>query len=166
MANLFLVLFPLIKKIKPIDNQTIAHWHRPQPMVSIPNRDSIDECDVLFVFGHGKPDWLCGYKVSAFSVLNLNNKLVMYGSCYSGINFSTVCINRGAIAVYSHLYLNRGFSRLYPCYENLVKGKSIGQVQQELINTNFDFISNKEKDSRRRHLLYVIIGDPALRIFH
>ena len=98
-------------------------------MGKIPHQNSIDEADILLVFGHGKANRLCGYKVSVFSNLNLNNKLVMSGSCYSGVKFNTVCIDRGAIAFYSHLHLNTGFSLLYPCLENLIKVKSIRQVQ-------------------------------------
>ena len=108
-------------------------------MGKIRHQNSIDEADILLVLGHGKADRLCGYKVSVFRNLNLNNKLVMSGSCYSPVKLNTICIDRGAIAVYSHLHLNEGFYRLNPFLENLIKGKGIGQVQQELINTNLNF---------------------------
>lgn len=85
-------------------------------------------------------------------------------------------IDRGAILAFGHQRLSTGFPHLYPILDSLLEGKPAGQAYQELLNALIDYRGLKPdsfllSDTDRQNtkppqnvLLYVLIGDPALRL--
>ena len=83
-------------------------------------------------------------------------------------------IDQGAIVAFGHQRLSSGFPHLYPVLENWLEGRTVGEAYQRLINglinlkevKSGDFIiREKKKKPAQNSLLYVVIGDPALRPF-
>ena len=83
-------------------------------------------------------------------------------------------IDQGAIVAFGHQRLSSGFPHLYPVLENWLEGRTVGEAYQRLINglinlkevKSGDFIiREKIKKPAQNSLLYVVIGDPALRPF-
>ncbi len=86
-------------------------------------------------------------------------------------------IENGAVAVLGHMRENSGFPHLYPVLEAWMDGLSVGEAYQRLINAILDVrglmpgelvlregVAGSEAAAMRRNpLLYVIVGDPALR---
>jgi hypothetical protein len=159
------------KKLPRRPNIWVERVKPRQPAAKISHPEALESAKILLTFGHGKPKALCGYQVKAFEKINFKRKFVMSGSCFSGVQFAQQSIKNGAIGVYCHLSLNSGFPTLYPSLESLLAGKSLGQVQQELINAQMKMHGpiKQGDDSQRRspnnHVLYVIIGDPSLKPF-
>jgi hypothetical protein len=91
--------------------------------------------------------------------------------------FLMEAIERGAVAAYGHMRLNGGFPHLYPVLDALLQGETVGDAYQRLIDGLLEW-TGLEPDQlvlahpetaampalmRRNQLLYVIVGDPALR---
>jgi hypothetical protein len=86
-------------------------------------------------------------------------------------------LERGAVVAYGHMRLNAGFPHLYPVLDSLLQGETVGEAYQRLIDgllvwTRLEpgalVLTNPDPDNipalmRRNQLLYVIVGDPALR---
>ena len=94
--------------------------------------------------------------------------------------FALRAIDNGATVFFGHMRLSMGFPHLFPELEAWSQGKSVGESYQQLINaliTVRGFRSGKflvapavpGRVSRRRLpqnlLLYVVLGDPAIRPF-
>ncbi len=94
--------------------------------------------------------------------------------------FALRAIDNGATVFFGHMRLSMGFPHLFPVLEAWSQGKSVGESYQQLINaliTVRGFRSGKfvvapavpGRVSRRRLpqnlLLYVVLGDPAVRPF-
>jgi hypothetical protein len=91
--------------------------------------------------------------------------------------FLMEAIQRGAVVAYGHMRLNGGFPHLYPVLDALLQGETVGEAYQRLIDgllewTQLDpdelVLTHPEKAvmpalMRRNQLLYVLVGDPALR---
>jgi hypothetical protein len=91
--------------------------------------------------------------------------------------FLMEAIERGAVAAYGHMRLNAGFPHLYPVLDALLQGETVGEAYQRLIDGLLEW-TGLEPDQlvlahpetaampalmRRNQLLYVFVGDPALR---
>ncbi|MEE2639506.1 MAG: hypothetical protein VX768_02660 [Planctomycetota bacterium] len=86
-------------------------------------------------------------------------------------------VNNGALVSFGHQRLSSGFPHLYPVLESWLSGETVGEGYQRLLNalilksgirTNEFVISEQERGNRRlrqNQLLYVVIGDPALKPF-
>ena len=84
-------------------------------------------------------------------------------------------IDCGAIATFGHMRFSYGFSHLYPVLESWMRGETIGQSYQQLINglieknqfdssaLVMDATTLKGKMPKQNVLLYVLVGDPALQ---
>jgi hypothetical protein len=91
--------------------------------------------------------------------------------------FLMEAIERGAVVAYGHMRLNAGFPHLYPVLEAVIDGETVGESYQRLIDgllrwTRLDpdelVLAKPDTNDewaimRRNQLLYVLIGDPALR---
>ena len=91
--------------------------------------------------------------------------------------FLMEAIERGAVVAYGHMRLNAGFPHLYPVLEAVIDGETVGESYQRLIDgllrwTRLDpdelVLAKPDTDDewavmRRNQLLYILIGDPALR---
>jgi len=118
--------------------------------LSDPVIKALSERNVLFMFGHGVPDRVCGTRVSAFAPLNFSNELVFCGSCMSEsplhadrVNlekqsatkrFGTVAMDNGAVMVLGHMGLCGGFPEVYPMAEHVFEGLSVGEAYQRVMN--------------------------------
>jgi hypothetical protein len=91
--------------------------------------------------------------------------------------FLMEAIRQGAVAAYGHMRLNGGFPHLYPVLDTLLQGETVGEAYQRLIDGLLEW-TQLEPDQlvlahpetaimpalmRRNQLLYVFVGDPALR---
>jgi hypothetical protein len=91
--------------------------------------------------------------------------------------FLMEAVGRGAVAAYGHMRLNGGFPHLYPVLDALLQGESVGEAYQRLIDGLLGWTqlspgqlvlaqpgaANGPAVLRRNQLLYVFVGDPALR---
>ena len=91
--------------------------------------------------------------------------------------FALRAIDNGATVFFGHMRLNMGFPHLFPVLEAWLEGKTVGESYQQLVNAliavrgfrSGRFVVPPGRDSGRRVpqnlLLYVVLGDPALRPF-
>jgi hypothetical protein len=91
--------------------------------------------------------------------------------------FALRAIDQGATAVFGHMRLSMGFPHLFPVLESWMKGQTLGESYQQLINGLIEiygfrsgrFVVPADVPSGRRlpqnRLLYVVFGDPALQPF-
>jgi hypothetical protein len=91
--------------------------------------------------------------------------------------FLMEAIEHGAVVAYGHMRMNGGFPHLYPVLDALLHGETVGEAYQRLIDGLLEWtqlkpdalvLADPDPDNtpalmRRNQLLYVIIGDPALR---
>ncbi len=86
-------------------------------------------------------------------------------------------IDNGAIVAFGHMRLSLGFPHLFPVLEAWMKGKSVGEAYQELMNGIIErrgmeageFVVTGELANDRlppqNILLQIVIGDPAIQPF-
>lgn len=145
--------------------------------------------NVLFMFGHGTADRICGAAVSAYAKVDFSNELVFCGSCMSASpyladrldlsvkkdskRFAYHAMDNGAVLMLGHMGLCGGFPKVYPMSELVLEGLSTGEAYQRLMNA---LIGDKpipdyypepapRRAARRdpaNRLLYILWGDPAL----
>lgn len=124
---------------------------------SEPAAQGIEASSLLFLFGHGAPGMVCSTDVGAFHDLDLSDKVVLCGSCFSGApprfdyaapgegpdgseidddreRFVLRAIAQGAVVAYGHLRLNGGFPQMFAAVEAWLHGASLGEGYQRLIN--------------------------------
>ena len=157
-----------------------------------------EQASLLIMHGHGIPGMSCGVDVDAIPD-NLAAKIIVCGSCFSaapvqsdfpamrqapggyGVEkrdaFLLRAVDRGAVVAFGHMRLSQGFPHLYPVLESWLKGRSVGEGYQELINgiielenrKSGEFVVTKDPPSGRQppqnRLLYVVFGDPAIQPF-
>ena len=154
-----------------------------------------NQSNLIIMHGHGVPGMSCSVDIRGIPS-NLQGKVLLTGSCFSASPkksdlpeirdapggytvkkrdaFLLRAIDQGAIVAFGHQRLSSGFPHLYPVLENWLKGKTVGEAYQRLINglinlkevKSGDFvIREKIKKPAQNSLLYVVIGDPALRPF-
>ncbi|MCC6126699.1 MAG: hypothetical protein IT426_17190 [Pirellulales bacterium] len=130
-----------------------------KPIATLPPRakKSLDDASLLVIYGHGVPGMTCGLDVGAFRDVEMKNKVVLCGSCFSaaprksdfpamprGPDGSEVqfekediafrAVENGSVAVYGHMRLNAGFPNLYPVLEAWMSGATIGEAYQRQLN--------------------------------
>lgn len=172
------------------------------PLAEFPEPASraFDEASLVVMFGHGTPGITCGMKVESFDHRSFAGKVVLCGSCMSAApaksdwpamavgpdgmavvagrkRFLSEAVERGAVVTYAHMRLNAGFPHLFPVLESLLRGETVGDAYQELIDglrvwTRLDpdeFVlravdaGDQTDVMRRNQMLYVMVGDPKLR---
>jgi hypothetical protein len=163
-------------------------------------RKALERSNVVAMFGHGAPGKTCSLDVDAFRNVDLSNKVILCGSCFSAAplksefgrmdrdldgsalkfdrtRFLDRALDRGAVVFFGHMRLNSGFPHLFPVLEGWMDGLTVGEGYQRLIdallaNNNFTpeeiplpLGSNLDEKAinRRNILLYIVVGDPALR---
>lgn len=153
---------------------------------------------LLVMHGHGIPGMSCGVDVAALDS-PFSAKVVLAGSCFSASPkfsdlmkmstapggyrvesrdaFSLRVIDNGATVSFGHMRLSNGFQHLFPVLETLMKGKSVGEAYQELMNGLIDLngfqpgdfvVPDQYLDQRKpkqNSLMYVVFGDPAIQPF-
>lgn len=166
-----------------------AHNRRPFSQLSEPVTQAMQGKNMLFMFGHGLPDQLCGAKVSAFAPLDFSNELVFCGSCMSASpahadrvdlekhagtkRFGSLAMENGAVMVLGHMGLCGGFPEVYPMAEHVLHGLSVGEAYQRVMNalignrpapdyyTPSPSAQNNPNDPANS-LLLILWADPAL----
>lgn len=157
---------------------------------------ALQSANLVIMHGHGSPGMSCSLDISAIPE-DCSGKLLLTGSCFSASPeqsdmapmreapggyamidkdaFVLRAIDSGAVATFGHMRLSQGFPHLYPVLESWMRGETIGQSYQQLINgliekSQFDSsalvmddTTLKGKRSKQNVLLYVLIGDPALQ---
>ena len=151
--------------------------------------EALSENNVLFMFGHGTTDRICGARTTAYADVDFTDELVFCGSCMSASpylanrldlsakkdskRFAYHAMDNGAVMMLGHMGLCGGFPKVYPMSELVLEGLSTGEAYQRLMNA---LIGDKpipdyypepapkraaRKDSANG-LLYILWGDPAL----
>lgn len=145
--------------------------------------------NILFMFGHGTTDRVCGARISAYDQIDFEGELVFCGSCMSATpyladrlnldsqrqskRFAFQAIDNGAVMMFGHMGLCGGFPKVYPMGEGVLSGLSTGESYQRLMNA---LIRNRpipdyypepaprrpQQPDRGNDLLYILWGDPAL----
>lgn len=158
--------------------------------------ETLDSSNLVIMHGHGSPGMSCSIHISAIPQ-DFSGKLLLTGSCFSAspkrsdfVNLRSVpggyamtdedafilrAIDNGAVASLGHMRLSNGFPHLYPVLESWLRGETIGQSYQQLINglleknqfdsreLMMDAETPKKRNPKLNKLLYVLIGDPALQ---
>lgn len=157
-------------------------------------QESLDSANLVILHGHGIPGMSCSMDVDGLPS-DCSGKILMSGSCFSACPskpdypmnqapggyqveqrdaFVMRAIDNGAVVAFGHQRLSSGFPHLYPALESWMKGESVGEGYQELMNALIDksinhpsdfMPSEMDKDNKylpQNSLLYVVIGDPAL----
>ena len=157
-----------------------------------------EKASLLVMHGHGSPGMSCGVDIGAIPK-ELSTKVVLCGSCFAAAPkksdfpamrqapggysveardaFAVRAVDNGASVVFGHMRLSQGFPHLFPVLETWMKGKSVGEAYQELMNGLIEMQGTKSggfvvteksangRQPRQNILLYVIIGDPAIQPF-
>jgi len=183
------------------DIENTSTWNlrgnRRNPIRRLPEtiRREMTGSSIATIFAHGTPEQVAGIDLTALREVDLTGTVILTGSCYSGLGEKSDCkmsgrvagnlgkkgerfgfraVEQGAVAVYGHMRLNLGFPSLYTVLENYVRGLSIGESYQRLLNAMIsregafhpafchNIKSSKSTRRARNRMLYVQIGDPAL----
>jgi len=157
-----------------------------------------EKASLLVMHGHGIPGMSCGVDIDAIPE-ELSAKVVLCGSCFSAAPkksdfpamhqapggysveardaFAVRAIDNGAVVAFGHMRMSPGFPCLFPVLETWMKGKSVGEAYQELMNGIIErlgteaggFVVTEEpangRQPRQNVLLHVVIGDPAIQPF-
>ncbi len=162
---------------------------------------AIEESAFLWVLGHGKPGMACCAKVSAYTDMNLSNKIIFCGACFAASaprsdlviprtrpgekiedkpRFALKAIDDGSVIVIGNMAFSRGVNFLLPIFEDCLKGLTVGEAFQRVINAQLgtEGFANAytkpvkggpknmtPKARRANQLVNVLIGDPATRPF-
>jgi hypothetical protein len=111
-------------------------------------KQALAESRLLVMFGHGFPGMTCSLQVSSFRQVNLNNAVVLCGSCFSCVPrvsdisgaigarepFFCRAIIDGARLFYGHMHTNGGFPEMFVVLKALMNGETSGQAYQRLLN--------------------------------
>jgi hypothetical protein len=146
---------------------------------------AIERSNLLFMYGHGTTNRICGIKISAFSETNFFNKIIFCGSCMSAAPYKSDRVNlnlmadhkrfafhamdNGAIIMLGHMGLSGGFPKVFPMAEKILNGTTAGEAYQQLMNSiiekspipNFYGGTAQRRDPGNK-FLYVLLGDPFL----
>ena len=170
-----IVAAPKVREERPLKGDDIVYAVPKRRLLqSFPAeaRESLAKSALLVMFGHGSTGMSCGFSVDAFHGIDLSNKVVMAGSCWSGAptkldfpmprrdaagteledtreRFLMRAIENGALVSFGHMRLSQGFSTLYPVLESWTEGKTVGEAYQRLMNALF----RAEKKSRLDEIL-------------
>lgn len=157
---------------------------------------AFQSANLVIMHGHGSPGMSCSLNISALPE-DCSGKLLLTGSCFSAAPmrsdlprmneapggysmtnedaFALRAIDSGAVAAFGHMRLSQGFPHLYTVLESWMRGETIGESYQQLINglieknqidsraLVMDAELLKTKQPKQSVLMYVLIGDPALQ---
>ncbi|MBC8873483.1 MAG: hypothetical protein H8E44_28935 [Planctomycetes bacterium] len=157
---------------------------------------TFEKASLLVMHGHGVPGMSCGVDIAAIPE-ELSAKVVLCGSCFAAAPkksdfpamrqapggydveardaFAVRAIDNGACIAFGHMRLSQGFPHLYPVLEAWMKGKTVGEAYQELMNGIINMQGTKSggfvvsegastgRQPPQNILLYVVIGDPAIQ---
>jgi hypothetical protein len=156
-------------------------------------RAALAEASLLITYGHGTPGKVCSLEVGAFAKLDMEGKVVLSGSCFSAApsawdvappkrvvdgpdkeRFALRAIQNGATVCFGHMKFNGGFPYLNPVLAHWLRGGTVGEGYQRLLNALLassrlspsEILAGDRRTALAgNRLLYVVIGDPALRPF-
>jgi hypothetical protein len=121
-------------------------------------RKALEGSNLVAMFGHGAPGKTCSLDVNAFKNLDLSNKVILCGSCFSAApaksefgrmdrdlddsamkfdqpRFLDRALEQGAVVFFGHMRLNSGFPHLFPVLEGWMDGLTVGEAYQRLIDS-------------------------------
>ena len=157
-------------------------------------RQALHDSQLVIMHGHGIPGMSCSVDLEGIPSKS-KNQIILSGSCFSAVPiksdfprmtsapggykvsqrpaFGTRYLDQGATVFFGHMRLSSGFPHLYPVMEKWLKGGSVGEAYQQLINSLIDmrgfgpgrYVVTPSPPQRRlpqNILLYVVFGDPAL----
>lgn len=165
------------------------------PLKSVPPNavDALGQARMIVLFGHGSPGMSCSVGVQAFDGIAMPNDIVLCGSCFSSTPVVSDLMTKsngqrpdslvfhslrnGASVFFGHMHENSGFPQLFVAFESLMKGESVGQSYQRVLNClfadcrvpaqNFILTDDELADpdgkavNARNNLMFVMVGDPA-----
>jgi hypothetical protein len=157
-------------------------------------RQALHKSQLVIMHGHGIPGMSCSIDLEGIPKKS-KNQIILSGSCFSAVPirsdfprmtsapggykvsqrpaFATRYVDQGATVFFGHMRLSYGFPHLYPVMEKWLKGGSVGEAYQQLINGLIDmrgfgpgrYVVTSSPAQRRlpqNILLYIVFGDPAL----
>ena len=170
---------------------------------SVPSlsKEALEQASLLTVYGHGAPGKICGLSLKAFEEVDFSGKIVFSGACFSAMpvasdfpklqsgpdgekifdrrqRFADRIVSQGGICVLAHMRLSDGFPSVFPVFELMMQGVSVGESLQRLLNAAIlrtgmksgqfclakEDLGNKQALQKRNALLWLMIGDPALQM--
>ncbi len=175
-------------KIRLTEKGNFVKKFAPKP------RQALHKSQLVIMHGHGIPGMSCSVDLEGIPSKS-KNQIILSGSCFSAVPirsdfprmtsapggykvsqrpaFATRYVDQGATVFFGHMRLSYGFPHLYPVMEKWLKGGSVGEAYQQLINGLIDmrgfgpgrYVVTPSPPQRRlpqNILLYVVFGDPAL----
>lgn len=153
--------------------------------LSLQAQMAIDRSNLLFMYGHGSTNRICGIKISAFSETNFINKIIFCGSCMSAApyksdrenldlmadhkRFAFHAMDNGAIIMLGHMGLSGGFPKVFPMAEKILNEITAGEAYQQLMNSIIEkspipdfYDGTTQRRDAGNQFLYVLLGDPFL----
>ena len=157
-------------------------------------RQALQESQLVIMHGHGIPGMSCSVDLEGIPTKS-KNQVVLSGSCFSAVPvksdfprmtsapggyrvsqrpaFATRYVDQGATVFFGHMRLCSGFPHLFPVLEKWLKGATVGEGYQQLINGLIDMrgfgpgryvvkASAGQSKLPQNSLLYIVFGDPAL----
>jgi len=180
--------FPKIATLGTLSIEQAGHFIEKFPPA--PTR-ALSDARLILLFGHGLPGMTCSFVANAFENIPMQNDIVLCGSCFSATppdsdllknsngtraeSLAFQVIADGAQVFYGHMHENSGFPQLFVAFEALMKGQSVGESFQQMMNTVIDTtkvpqdrfvmsedeLADEQAVKQRNGLLFVMIGDPA-----
>lgn len=162
---------------------------------------ALEQASLMMIYGHGAPGRICALSLDAFQEVDFSGKMVLCGACFSALpeksdfpllqrgpgggrvnhqagRFADRMVSQGAVAVLAHMRLSDGFPSVFPVFESMMQGLSVGESAQRLLNAAILRVNlprgqfclkpsqrgQASAQGRRNALLWIMIGDPALRL--
>lgn len=179
--------FPKVGNLGTLDVAPDGLLHELPPPIA----QAVADSRLVVLFGHGSPGMSCSMDVQSFANIPLTNHAILCGSCFSATPvysdftnkprqrepFFLRAVQSGAPIFYGHMRTNGGFPQLFVVLQALIDGESIGQGYQRLLNAMIvktrvppnqfilspQQIANPNATDARNDLLFMMIGDPAVR---
>ncbi len=156
---------------------------------------ALEQANLIVMHGHGIPGMSCSVDInglpdnlhgkilmsgSCFSAAPTKSDLPQMREAPGGYDieqrdaFVLRAVDNGAIVAFGHQRLSFGFPHLYPVLQGWLNGQTVGESYQQLLNgliqvsrtSSGKFVIGKPSTKPPQNLLlYVVIGDPALRPF-
>lgn len=180
-------VYPRVGNMGTLDVAEDGLLHQLPPSIA----QVVANSRLMVFFGHGMPGMSCSIDVQAFGNIPLADHIILCGSCFSCTPvysdfsdkprqkepFFLRAVQSGAPIFYGHMRTNGGFPQLFVVLQSMLDGESVGQGYQRLLNAMItktrvppnqfivgqDQIGNPDVTGARNDLLFMMIGDPAVR---
>lgn len=119
-------------------------------------RAAIEQAGFLWILGHGRPGMTCAAEISAYTDIDLRDKVVFCGACFAasapasdlflpprrrGVNaaaqprFALKAIDAGSVVVAGSMGISQGLHFMLPLLEECLAGATLGEAFQRVLNT-------------------------------